>query len=168
MVGLGVEIKGHARKEVGLGEGLWFGAKGTREEVLASGEQRILYPLSCLVALHPTSFLTKRISYLFFFFLTPFGHPLTVSDNLVFFLLSFAPLLSAFFCFYQFSTSSPPFNRIRNLLSLIANHFLTFFYSTSKSTVVWNKQEQRRKYWVPRSSVCLFARTAHFAHSLAR
>ena len=27
--------------------------------------------------------------------------------------------------------------------------------------MVWNKQEQRRKYWVTRSSVRSFARTAH-------
>jgi hypothetical protein len=29
------------------------------------------------------------------------------------------------------------------------------------STVVWNKQESRRKYWATRSSVRSFARTAH-------
>ena len=34
-------------------------------------------------------------------------------------------------------------------------------------TVVWNKQESRRKYWATRSSVRSLARTAHFAHSLA-
>ena len=31
-------------------------------------------------------------------------------------------------------------------------------------TVVWNKQESRRKYWATRSSVRSLARTAHFAH----
>ena len=34
--------------------------------------------------------------------------------------------------------------------------------------MVWNKQESRRKYWATRSCVRLFARTAHFAHSLVR
>ena len=36
------------------------------------------------------------------------------------------------------------------------------------STVVQNSHESRRKYWATRLSVRLFARTAYFAHSLAR
>ena len=35
-----------------------------------------------------------------------------------------------------------------------------------KCTVVWNKQEQRRKYWATHSSIRLFARTAHSFTSL--
>ena len=32
---------------------------------------------------------------------------------------------------------------------------------TDRLTMVWNKQESRRKYWATRSTVRLFARTAH-------
>ena len=34
-------------------------------------------------------------------------------------------------------------------------------YGKGQSTVVWNKQEYRLKYWATRSSVRSFARTAH-------
>ena len=39
--------------------------------------------------------------------------------------------------------------------------------SVDPRTTVWNKQESRRKYWATCLSVCSYARTAHFAHSLA-
>ena len=45
--------------------------------------------------------------------------------------------------------------------------YLRFKRSILRS-VGQNGQELGRKYWATRSSVRLFARTAHFAHSLAR
>ena len=38
---------------------------------------------------------------------------------------------------------------------------LTQSFSPTQCTMVWNKRELRRKYWATRSSVRLFARTAH-------
>ena len=36
-----------------------------------------------------------------------------------------------------------------------------FFFCSGPYTVVWNKQESRRKYWATSPSICSFARTAH-------
>ena len=51
---------------------------------------------------------------------------------------------------------------------LNSRHLLSGTIHYCHRTMVWNKRESRRKFWATRLSVRSFARTAHFAHSLAR